>query len=150
MGIAFGGMSAEEVNSDTGGEFKLMPANEPMEMDIVDCEEAVSKSGNDMFKLTLQPVAHEFSNRSLWDYIVDGEWFDKKMANVLASAGKDFTKGGTIEAVHLVGLRVTVKLKHEMYDGKMREKVGFYEKKPAAPIKPEPASATMQGEPVPF
>jgi hypothetical protein len=150
MGIAFGGMSAEEASSDTGGEFKLMPAGEPMEMDIIDCVERVSNnSGKDMFELTLQPVVPEFSNRKVWDYIVDGEWFDKKMANVLASAGKDFTKGGNIEAVHLIGLRVTVKLKHEPYNGKMQEKVGFYEKK-VAPITPEPAAETVKGEDCPF
>lgn len=126
MGIAYGGVSESDVSGDGGGEFKLMPANKPLEFDIIDSIERTSKGGNPMFEVTLQPVADEWSNRKVWDYVVSGEWFDRKIGSILASAGKDYTRGGVIEAEHLIGLRVTCKLKHEEYNGKTSEKVSFY------------------------
>ena len=147
MGIAFGGV--QEV-SEGVGEFQPMPENVVFVMDIIESEEQVSKKGNAMFRVTLQPVDEKYSNRKIWDFLVEGASFDKKIGNLLASAGKDFTRGGTIEAHHLIGLQVRVKLKHESWEGRINEKVAFYvPRSKATDVAKAPTEAMSAVAPVP-
>lgn len=52
--------------------------------EVIGAEEQVSKSGKDMIVITLRPNGVTFFVK---DYIVDGEWFNKKMTSFFDSTG---------------------------------------------------------------
>ena len=146
MAFAYNGTG--EVKEASDG-FKLMDVDTVYEFDIVDAEETQSKAGNQMLKLTLQPTCAEFSNRQIWHYIVNNDYWEDKIASLMASAGKDVKKASNFDAHHLMGWKVRAKLKHEEYNGKTSEKIWFFIKTEDV-ITPEPAAETVTAESCPF
>lgn len=142
MGFAYKGTG--EVKQASAQEFKLMPEDTVFEFVIVEAEECESKQGNQMLKLVLQPTCDEFSSRKIWHYIVNNQYWEDKVAAMLASAGKDVKKEAFFEPHHIIGWNLYAKLKHEEYNGKTSEKVWFFT------TKPEDQASDAVGDDAPF
>ena len=75
--------------------------------EVVSAEEKVSKSGKDMIVITLKPNGASFTVN---DYIVEGEYFNKKMTQFFDSTG---IEAGNFNFMTWVGATGAVRLKED-------------------------------------
>jgi len=120
---------------DAKATFKLMEAGKTYQMNITNAEESVSKKGNQMLVITLEPTNPEFSSRELKQYIVVNEFWDNNIARLRQSAGKDHGTAASFEAHQIVGWIVYGEIKHEDYIKKDKtkgtsDKIAFFRKPP--------------------
>lgn len=100
---------------------------------IIKGEEKISRSGKNMIVLTLKIQHPEYHNEILY-YIVDGEYIQQKLFNVMNSCGMTFTKGMNVTAQSFVNRKGNIKVKHELYNNEVTLKVAKWLKPSTAPV----------------
>ena len=104
-------------------DFSIIPAGDHR-VRIMDVEEKVSKSGNEMYEITLAVNGH---NSKLWFYLVldkaDPKKTNQRIGDFFNSFGiADRSMGSGKQWVGKVG---AVRVKHEEYNGNMSAKVAY-------------------------
>ena len=132
--------------------YKVPPVGE-YTIEVINGEEKISKSGKNMLVLTLKIQHPEYKNQ-LFEYIVDNEYAQQRIFNIMQSCGITPAKGMTVNAQTFVGRNATIKIKHEEYNGDISLKVDRWQKaKPQTVVDPAfapaPAAAHNANE-IPF
>jgi len=136
--------NAANVNADKeGGDFKPIPPGE-YRVQIVKAEDAVSQSsGKDMIRLEIEIIdLGEFAGRKLWQYIVDDQYADQKVYDILTACGKPIPQ--QITSGIFVNLTGRVKTKNRIYNGKESAEINYWLRPkpgetPAQPVNTNPA-----------
>jgi len=102
----------------TEGSFSCLPSGD-YELEVLAVEEAVSKAGNDMLKLSLCAYGTDGEQVRLFDYIVNPAslWKLKSICRCC-----DITFDGTLDEQLLVGKRMKAKLRLRVATDKYPEK----------------------------
>ena len=95
---------------------------------IIDADDKLSKKGADMIELVCTVNAgQKGAGYKLFDYVVDNEWKDSRIGNILLACGKAMPTVDTdITAEMFKGLTGTVMLKEEEYQGTKRPKIWYW------------------------
>ena len=107
----------------TENDFSIIPAGDHR-VRITDVEEKVSKSGNEMYEITLEVNGH---NSKLWFYLVldknDPKKTNQRLGDFFNSFGiADHSMGSGKQWIGKVG---AVRVKHEEYNGNTSAKVAY-------------------------
>ena len=135
--------NAQNVDADKGGDLKPIPAGE-YPVRIVKAEDAVSqKTGKDMIRLELEIMIEPFRGRKLFQYIVDDQYADQKIYDILTSCRKDIP--AQVTSGTFFGLVGKVKTKTTVYNGEPRAEINYW-------LRPKAASAapTTSTDEIPF
>ena len=134
--------------------FKLAPEGE-YNVQIIKGEEKISKNGKNMIVLTAQILHPEYKNQ-LFDYIVDNEYAQQRIFDIMTSCGIVPSRGMAVTPQTFVGRIGKVKVKHEEYNGEKTLRISFWKKteNTAAPAAAAPATAasgsTVNPDDIPF
>lgn len=108
---------------------------------IVSAEDAISKSsGKDMIKLEIEIAGGEFSGRKLYQYIVDDQYADQKIYDILTACRR--TIPDTVTSGVFAGLTGRLKTKTTIYNGEPRAEIRYW----CTPKNPAPAAPAEQPE----
>jgi hypothetical protein len=107
--------------------FKIAPVGE-YDIEIIKAEEKISKSGKNMIVLTLKIRHPEYSNE-FFEHIVDGEYVQQRIHDILTACGTTPQRGQAITAQTFLGRTAKVAIKHEDYNGTPQIKVKFWKRK---------------------
>lgn len=104
------------------------PALGPCKVTISETDDKLSKKGNDMIELVcVVNSGQKGAGYKLFDYIVDGEYKDSKIGNILLSCGRTMPTVDTdITAEMFKGLSGTVMLKEDEFQGVKRQKIWYW------------------------
>lgn len=127
--------------------FKLAPEGD-YDVMIINGEEKIAKSGKNMIVLTAQIVHPEYKNK-LFEYIVDNEYAQQRIFDILTSCGVTPSKGMTINAQTFVNRTGKVRIKHEEYNGDKQLRIAFWKKPDVSSSAPSAAPAPVAPAPVP-
>jgi len=106
--------------SYTPQEFEKIPIG-PHRVRISKIEDKVSKSGNNMKEIVLEVSGY---NRKLWVYIVEGEYANQNIGNILGSCGLlEIVEDEGFSWNLMIGKIGGVQVKH---DGDWGEKVAYW------------------------
>jgi len=134
---------------DGGGAFQL-PDEGVYQAIITDTEDTISKtSKKPMCVLHLELQGSEPPNYKVREYLVEGTgFFMEKVAQILASIGKDPEAAASFDTDQLHGKLCTVRIKHDPYNGKTYAKVDEF----LAPEqnRTEAPAPTAQDDDIPF
>ena len=110
---------------------------------IAESVDAISKkSGKDMIKLELEITEGKFARRKLFQYIVDDQYADQKIYDILPACGVAIPD--TVTSATFRNLRGRVKTKSRLYNGEERAEVSYWIKSRTAAA---PATAAPAGQP---
>lgn len=116
--------NSQNVDGDKGGKLKPILAGE-YPVRIVKSEDAVSqKTGKDMIRLELEIMQEPYRGRKLFQYIVDDQYADQKIHDILTSCRKDIP--ATVTSGTFFGLVGKVKTKATVYNGEQRAEVHYW------------------------
>jgi hypothetical protein len=111
---------------------------------IVEAAEKVSKaSGKDMIALTVQIIEGKQTNRKLWQYIVENEFTNKTIGNILDAIGIDTSQARIINAKLFLGGIACVKVKH---DKEGKEKISYWKSLEGLPEGSEPKDNSVSND----
>ena len=119
--------------------FKLAPEGD-YNVQIIKGEEKIAKSGKNMIVLTAQIIHPEYKNQ-LFEYIVDNEYAQQRIFDILTSCGVTPTRGMAVTPQTFVNRTGKVRIKHEEYNGDKQLRIAFWKKSDA----PAPAPAPQRG-----
>ena len=111
--------------------FKLAPEGD-YNVQIIKGEEKIAKSGKNMIVLTVQIVHPEYKNQ-MFEYIVDNEYAQQRIFDILTSCGVTPSKGMAVTPQTFVNRTGKVRVKHEDYNGEKQLRISFWKKTEAAP-----------------
>lgn len=136
-------MAWEYKREESNSEFQVIPEGE-YRIRIKSADKAVSKSGNDMLKLTFEVSGY---NSFLFHYIVfmaDRPEITNRMLTQFFDSFKDITEGD-FDTSHWVGKVGAAKVKHEEYNGNKSAKIHYFinaNKQGSLPAWKEPTNNT--------
>ena len=119
--------------------FKLAPEGD-YNVQIIKGEEKISKRGQNMIVLTVQIVHPEYKNQ-LFEYIVDNEYAQQRIFDILTSCGVTPSKGMAVTPQTFVNRTGRVRIKHDNYNDEKQLRIAFWKKMDA----PAPAAAPVRG-----
>ena len=128
-------------------EFKPIPVGN-YRIRIADCEEQVSKNGNDMWKFTFEVSG--YNSKLFWYLVFMPE--NPKMTNTnLSNLYKSFgIANGDMNVSHFIGKVGACKIVHEEYNGEERARVGYLltNERQIANLPPwkDPDNSTLTGD----
>lgn len=130
--------------------YKVPPAGDYNVL-ITKGEEKISKSGKNMIVLTAK-IQHPEYHNEIFDYIVDGEYAQQRIFNILKSCGITPTKGMSITHNTFVNRSGKVRIKHEEYNGETQLRIHFWKAAAAAPVDApeESAKGGVNPDDIPF
>lgn len=102
-------------------QFKLAPEGD-YNATIFKGEEKISRNGKNMIVLQLQINHTEYSN-IIFDHIVDNEYAQQRIFNIMNSCGITPTKGMAITPQTFVNHTCRIRVKHEDFNGNVQLKV---------------------------
>ena len=115
-------------------EFTPLDTGGPYEIECIKCEPGVSQTGNPKLDLEYQCISgpdqksgFDVQGRHLFDHVSatdDGRAFS--LANILDAFGIPNDKNG-FNTEDFIGATCRVTVKHEEYEGKMRDRIDTYE-----------------------
>lgn len=117
---------------------------------IIKGEEKISKTGKNMIVLTLK-IQHPEYHNEIFYYIVDGEYIQQTLFNVMNSCGMSATPGMNITAQSFVNRQGRIKLKLEPYNDGVSLKVAKWLKPaPTAPAQGVDPAMGPNADDIPF
>lgn len=128
-------------------EFKPIPVGN-YRIRIADCEEQVSRNGNDMWKFTFEVSG--YNSKLFWYLVFMPE--NPKMTNTnLSNLYKSFgIANGDMNVSHFIGKVGACKIVHEEYNGEERARVGYLltNERQIANLPPwkDPDNSTLTGD----
>lgn len=117
--------------------FKLAPEGD-YNATVFKGEEKISKNGKNMIVLQLQIQHPEYSN-IIFSHIVDNEYAQQHIFNIMQSCGITPAKGMAITPQTFVNRSCRVRVKHEEFNGNVQIKVKTWLTPPAS----SPAPSTV-------
>lgn len=136
-------MAWEYKREESSNEFQVIPEGE-YRIRIKSADKAVSKSGNDMLKLTFEVSGY---NSLLFHYIVfmaDRPEITNRMLTQFFDSFKDIPEG-EFDTSKWIGKVGAAKVKHEEYNGKQSAKIHYFinaNKQGSLPAWKEPTNNT--------
>lgn len=136
-------MAWEYKREESSNEFQVIPEGE-YRIRIKSADKAVSKSGNDMLKLTFEVSGY---SSLLFHYIVfmpDRPEITNRMLTQFFDSFKDIPEGD-FDTSHWIGKVGACKVKHEEYNGKQSAKIHYFinaNKQGSLPAWKEPTNNT--------
>ena len=128
--------------------FKLPPEGKYL-VKIVSGEEKISrKSGKSMIELVCEIIHPDYKCR-LWEYIVDNEYAQQRIHDILQSCGVVPQIGQAITAQTFVGKTGAIKLKIEKSNGEDRARIAYWCLRDASAPAPETAQNKVEDD-IPF
>ena len=129
-------------------DFAPLPVGE-YAVKIIESGEKLSAGGNEMIALTLEVQDKAHVGRKIWDHIVNNEYANKKIGQILESCGVKTDEKMAISAKLFHGKIGTVVVKHEEYNGKTSGKVNYW-KQASSVVAPTGDTAEIANDGVPF
>ena len=104
---------------------KLIPEGD-CEVVITDAEETLSRSGNPVLKITMQPVEQEYERQYLWHHIVlNNEYTEENIGRLLDSLDYNPYESLQLDPSSLHGQTLTVHVFHDVYQGEKQAKMKY-------------------------
>lgn len=137
--------------------FKLAPEGD-YTVQIINGEEKISKSGKNMIVLRVK-IQHPEYHNEIFEYIVDNEYAQQRIYDILTSCGVALTRGMAVTPQTFLNRTGKVRIKHEDYNGETQLRISFWKKgEAAAPAAPAPRGVdpafgpakTTQPDGIPF
>ena len=128
--------------------FKIPPVGDYNVL-ITKGEEKISKSGKNMIVLTVK-IQHPEYHNEIFDYIVDGEYAQQRIFNILKSCGITPTKGMSITHNTFVNRSGKVRIKHEEYNGETQLRIHYWKAAASAPVEAEAPKSGVNPDDIPF
>jgi hypothetical protein len=121
MGFTYTGENVQEHPT-----FKIPPVGD-YTVQIIKGEEKISKSGKNMIALTVKIQHPEYRNE-MFDYIVEGEYAQQRIHDILTSCGVVLQKGMAVTPQTFVNRTGKVRIKHEEYNGETQLRINYWKK----------------------
>lgn len=117
---------------------KLPPEGEYY-VQITKGEEKISQAGKNMIALTCQIMHNEYHNE-IREYIVENQYAQQRIYDILASCGTPPSPGQPIGAQSFIGKSGQVRIGHELYDGEKYPRIKYWKTRGENPAQ-TPASS---------
>lgn len=114
--------------------YKIPPIGD-YTVQIIGADAKISRSGKDMIVLRCK-IQHPEYKTEMFEYIVDNEYAQQRIFDILNSCGQPPRVGAVITPQSFVGLTGNVRIKHEEYNGETQVKINFWKR----PVTPPPAA----------
>lgn len=113
-----------------------LPPEGPAEVGIIECQERQSSSGNPMLEIKcVVEDGQRGAGAHLWHYIVLNNQYSISNIGAVLESCRELPEGqAELHAMDFIGLRGTVEIRHEEYQGQDRAKIAWW-------IPPEDAAA---------
>lgn len=139
-------------NVQEGRSFEIIPVGE-YEVRITEANEKISQSsGKDMIELVVQPTDEKIKGK-LWEYIVDNEYAQQRIHDILSSCGCPPSRGQQINSRTFLNKVGRIKVKHETRNGETKARINYWlSPKPgeAAPAAPPAEEGALSPNDIPF
>lgn len=143
------GLDRSKIDEKRDGGQKLPPIPEgEYEVGILNSTDEISKtSGKEMIKLEVQIISGEYKNRKLYQYIVDNEYADQTIYDILTACNKPIP--ATISSSCFRFLSGRVKVRQRMYNGEPRAEIHYWIK-PTEQDKAQAKAEDTSADGIPF
>ena len=129
--------------------FKLPPVGD-YTVKIMKGEEKLSKTGKAMICLTAK-IQHAEYHNELFEYIVDDQYAQQKMYNIMNAVGIVPSRGMAVTPQLFVGKIGEVRIKHDQYNGETQPRIHFWKtKKETTPAENSAPATKINPDGIPF